>query len=228
MVENNNEARTENNGSSSMGFQEILAKDIMIENPVSIGIEEPFSKVVDILQEYGIRHLPVVDYNNRLKGIITQRDLYRLASPRKGEDGRLIYDKNVLDSFILKYVMTKDILSLGPEDTLEHVAELMIDKKCGCIPIVDEHQCLLGILTQIDIIKLLAKDFHLGPEGEIEEGEESATSADIVKIREKLADPMTTIEMLSLGKDVPRDFMEKAVADLNEAVKMLNAFSGGR
>lgn len=142
-------------------MKELPLKEIMTRSPITINIESDFSMVDEYFRSFHIRHLPVVDDNNVLKGIITQRDLYRLCSPRKAleddegvsEEG-LIYDKDWLDKFILKQVMTKDPLSLGPEDTFARAVELMIATKYGCIPIVDNERKIVGIVTQIDILKV--------------------------------------------------------------------------
>ena len=130
----------------------------MTKKPVAIWVKEPFSKVVELMKTYSIRHLPVVGDKNRLVGIITQRDLYRIASPRKTMDEDIIYDKVSLDRFILENVMTTEIAALHPDDTLGRLIDLMYRKKCGCIPVIDENNYLLGIITHMDILRALAKD----------------------------------------------------------------------
>jgi CBS domain-containing protein len=52
--------------------------------------------------------------------------------------------------------MTKDVLTLGPNDTLAKALNIMAITKYGCLPIVDENKKLLGIVTQIDILKAIA------------------------------------------------------------------------
>jgi acetoin utilization protein AcuB len=139
--------------------QKILLKDVMVKDPCAIDIDESFSKVWDLFKQYDIRHLPVIDSSGKLKGIVTQRDLYRIATPRKTMEGDLVYDKADLDKHILKYVMTKEVYTLSPEDTLGSAVRAMLLNKYGCIPIVDDKKCLVGIITQIDVFKAVLEYF---------------------------------------------------------------------
>ncbi|MDD3375079.1 MAG: CBS domain-containing protein [Candidatus Omnitrophica bacterium] len=143
-----------------MHLERILIKNIMVTNVITIGIDEPFSHVWDVLKPSKIRHLPVVDTQGKLKGIITLRDLYRIVSPRKEvEEEGLFYLKEDLEKFILSNVMTENVLTLSADQTLGQALDLMVKKKFGCIPIVDEEGVLIGILTQIDVLRAIAKYF---------------------------------------------------------------------
>src|SRR5436853_518517 len=90
-------------------------KDIMTSPVITIRINESLSLVPKKLKDNIIRHLPVVDENNKLLGLITQRDLYRLQSPHKlmGEDV-WVYDDDMLNSQILGRVMVSNPLTMNP------------------------------------------------------------------------------------------------------------------
>lgn len=141
----------------SRGVSGIPVSEVMATNPVAVDVEAPFSRVEELLRGHGIRHLPVVDVGNELCGIITQTDLYRTVSPMRNEDGELFYDKDVLDKYILKYIMKKDVFTLTAQHTLGEVVEIMLNKKYGCIPVVDGGRHLVGVVTQIDILKAIKK-----------------------------------------------------------------------
>ena len=83
----------------------------------------------------------------------------RQVLPRKTEEGD-VFDKEQLNHFILKYVMSKDPVVLGPEDTLGHVVDIMVRDKFGCVPIVSSDGILVGIVTQIDVLKCLARSLR--------------------------------------------------------------------
>ena len=134
-------------------------KEIMVTKVISVEAEEAFSHVEEKLRTNRIRHLPVVDKNKKLIGIITQRDLYRAASPRKTEEGDY-YDKTQLDSFILKHFMTPNPLTLGPESKIAEAIDVMATRKYGCIPIIASDKTLLGVVTQVDILKFISKWLH--------------------------------------------------------------------
>jgi CBS domain-containing protein len=137
----------------------VLLKTIMTKELYTININEPFSKTWDMFRTYGIRHLPVVDDKGILQGIVTQRDLFRIESPRRTQEGELMYDKESLDGHILKQVMIKEVFTLLPKDTLGAAIEAMLSEKYGCIPIVNEQKYLIGIITQADILKAVAEYF---------------------------------------------------------------------
>ena len=138
-------------------LKETKIKEIMTASPVSVKIDEHFSEVPRKFREYGIRHLPVVDENNKLVGLITQRDLYKIQPPRKLIDGTWHYDEEVLNSTILRHVMIKDPFFMNIEDSIGEALIKMVNKKYGCIPIVDKDNFLCGIITLIDILKVAAQ-----------------------------------------------------------------------
>lgn len=137
----------------------ILLKTIMTKEPHVININEPFSKTWDMFRAHDIRHLPVVDDDGILRGIITQRDLYRIEAPRMTQDGELMYEKESLDGHILERVMIREVFTLSPDDTVGAAIRTMAREKYGCIPIVDEHKYLVGIITPADILQAVAGYF---------------------------------------------------------------------
>lgn len=140
-------------------MKQIPLKEIMIQKVITVKIDEPFSHVEKKFRENKIRHLPVVDEQNKLVGMITQNDLYRVAKPRITEDGAF-YDEEFLDSIILKHVMSRDPVALKPFDTVQHAVDIMAEHKFGCIPIVTGEGLLAGIVSQIDILKFISKWFR--------------------------------------------------------------------
>ena len=109
------------------------------------------------MKEHHIRHLPVVEDGWKLVGLITQRDLFRIHSPQRDNEGRVFYDQASLDKYVLKHVMTKDPCTLKPTNTLADALMIMAEKKYGCIPVVDDKGILTGMITQIDILRKAAE-----------------------------------------------------------------------
>lgn len=131
-------------------------KDIMTPKVYSIRVDQSFSLVPRILDEYSVRHLPVVDINQKVVGMITQREMYKIRSPRKLIDGEWHYDDEMLNDIILQHVMIKDPFTLHPEDSLGRVLLKMVHTRIGGIPIVDEYNVLCGIITRRDMLRLIA------------------------------------------------------------------------
>ncbi len=138
-------------------LRSIKVKDVMTSPVITVHERDDFHVVQDKLATYDIRHLPVINDAGRVVGMISQRHLYKIHSPRHLENGEWYYDKDMLDSFILKNVMMKDLYLLKPENTLEEAMKDMVRFKIGCIPIVNDYGELVGIITRDTIIEFFLK-----------------------------------------------------------------------
>jgi CBS domain-containing protein len=112
--------------------------------------------VADDLMRLGrIRHLPVVDENGKLAGIVSQRDLFHSGLIRALGYGSHA-QRQALDMVVVKEAMRGDVVTTTPETPLADAANLMLDRKIGCL-VVLEHDQIVGILTESDFVKLAAK-----------------------------------------------------------------------
>lgn len=135
---------------------DVPVKDIMVIKVISVKIDEPFSHVEEKMRLNKIRHLPVVDGGNKLVGIITRHDLLRAMHPHETEEGP-VYDPDELDRLILKHFMTPNPSTLHVDDPISKAVKIMAEFKYGAIPIVQSDKALVGIVTQIDILRYMAK-----------------------------------------------------------------------
>ncbi len=129
--------------------------DVMASPVITVKETDPFAVVQEKIALYDIRHLPVVDSTGSIVGIISQRDLYQIHSPRRLEDGTWFYDDDELNEFVLMKVMVPKPFTLKPENTIYEAIQATILYKFGCIPIVDDHNHPCGILTRHTILKYL-------------------------------------------------------------------------
>ena len=136
-------------------MRDVKLKELMVSPVVSVQAEEDFKNVEAKFRTRGIRHLPVVDNMNHVVGLITQRDLYRIISPRHTEDG-YVYDPSMLTDFVLSRQMTASPHTLMADDPVSKALDVMIRNKYGCIPIVNTENKLVGIVTSRDILKWAA------------------------------------------------------------------------
>lgn len=137
-------------------LRDLPVQDIMKSPVIVLEVDDPFHLVNEKFQLKDIRHLPIVDANNILVGLITQTDLYRIISPRKTPDGYQ-YNTRTLDEFILQRVMTPNPSSVSPLTPLSVAVDIMARNKYGCLPVVDPQKKVVGIITETDIFKLVAK-----------------------------------------------------------------------
>ncbi len=152
-------------------FTNISIRDVMISPVVTISQEANLSKAVEKFIANRVTHLVVVDGLKRLTGIITQKYLYKTRSPRRiiGDameyhpdflvDGNSVFDKKILDGYILKQVMKKTPFSLKATDSVVDAILNMSSKNLGAIPIVDGRKKVVGLVTEQEIINFLAQVF---------------------------------------------------------------------
>ena len=138
-------------------LKKVQLSEIMTGKVISVKEDAPFHEVADKIRHNGIRHLPVVDSDGKAVGLITERDLFKIQSPRKLEDGTWYYDPEMLDSVILKDVMIKDPFTLKPDNTVAEAILVMVEKKFGCVLIKDNAGKLCGIMSYVDLLKLAAQ-----------------------------------------------------------------------
>lgn len=137
-----------------------LVRDLMVKPVVTLGRNDRLSLANDLLKQERIRHLPVLDDNNRLCGIVTQRDLFRGALLRALGYGSRIADK-MYASLPVKEAMTSEVLTTSPGTPVHEAARVMLENKIGCLPVVVEGK-LVGIITEADFVKIAARS---GAEG---------------------------------------------------------------
>ena len=100
------------------------------------------------------RHIPVLNSDGELCGILTQRDLFRGILLRSLGYGSRVEQK-LLDSLSIKDAMHDEVLTISPESTLSDAADLMLSNKVGCLPVVDGEQ-LVGMISEADFVKQFA------------------------------------------------------------------------
>ena len=139
-------------------LNQVLLRDIYYSPVVTLHEESPFHLVEENFTVHRIKHLPVVNTAKKLVGLITMADLLRIVPPRKNlATENFEYNRTDLDAFNLKEQMTTNPISLQPLQSLLDAMEMMVKEGHGCVPVVDEHNKILGIVTQTDIVNISTK-----------------------------------------------------------------------
>jgi CBS domain-containing protein len=130
-------------------------RNLMTREVATLKCNDQLSLAEDIMRLGRIRHLPVVDDEERLVGILSQRDLFRSALARTlgyGERG----GRKILDTLAVKEVMTTDVVTTSPDTPLTEAACVMLERKIGALPVV-ENSKLVGLITESDFVALVAR-----------------------------------------------------------------------
>lgn len=132
----------------------MLIEEWMTKAPRSVRPLDSVAHARALLEEHRINQLPVVT-DGHLVGIVTDRDLRDATTVVKAataEAGSVEAAETTPDRISVESVMTTNVLTLKPGDTLERAAELMRRERIGAVPIVEKGR-LCGILTRSDILK---------------------------------------------------------------------------
>jgi CBS domain-containing membrane protein len=129
-----------------------LVRDVMTKDLVTLGRNDTLRSADDVMRLGRIRHLPVVDEDGSLVGIVSQRDLFHGGLMRALGYGSFAQAK-ALDTMVVKEAMHTEVLTTTPETPLAEAAKLMLERKVGCLVVLDAGK-LAGILTESDFVKL--------------------------------------------------------------------------
>lgn len=134
----------------------MLVRNWMTTDVVSVGPDTSMLKIGKILREKNIRRLPVVDKDGVLIGIVSDRDV-RDASPSKATTLDMYEMNYLLAEIKAREIMTSHPCTIRATDSVDRAAMLMIDKKIGGLPVVDEKNHLVGIITEQDVFNALVE-----------------------------------------------------------------------
>jgi acetoin utilization protein AcuB len=132
----------------------MLVRDYMTRHPVMVEPEMSIVEAQGIMAEAKVRHLPVIESGKRLVGLVTRERMRipptELASLNVWEITRL------LSNLTIKDVMAKreQVVTVEPDAPLEKAAQIMVENKVGCLPVLEEG-VVVGIITETDLLALL-------------------------------------------------------------------------
>ena len=152
-------------------------KEIMNEEVRTVSPDTSLAELAKLFADTGIHGAPVVDAENRLVGIVTESDVlnatktkyvkYNLVYPSIHQFGMefkegVAYEELVKAFDEVKHVpvsqiMTRKVVTAGPDDLVEDITPMMVQKKINRIPVVDKGR-VVGIITREDILRGLFKD----------------------------------------------------------------------
>ena len=124
----------------------LTVSDLMTPSPITVAPTALVDEARSLLSERRIRHLPVVDAEDRVVGLITKRDLEGFSA-RGGEATKAV-----------TFIMVKDVDTATADDAIGGAARHMFQTKRGCLPIVDADKRIVGILTEADFLRWFVRN----------------------------------------------------------------------
>jgi len=147
----------------------MMVKEVMTEQVYTVTTEDSVERCSRMLLEHNISGLPVVDQSGNVVGIVTEGDLIRRASRIKAPGyleilGGGIYlgsPKKFVDQILRAMslsageMMTKKVIAVAPDETVEQAATLMVNHRISRLPVIDAAGKLKGIVSRRDIMQHL-------------------------------------------------------------------------
>jgi len=154
-------------------FKGVKVKDVMKTPVIKIFEDDDFSVAEQKFIENKIFYLPVVTHENKLAGFITHKYLYKTQSPRKIQqegmdyqpdiivDGDSFYDKETLNSYILRHIMNKNPLTMSPGESVVEALRIFTRRNIEAIPVIEKDRTVAGIITKREILSLIAEKLEV-------------------------------------------------------------------
>lgn len=114
----------------------MTVKELMTKNPITVPPEEDVNYAFYLLKKYDIRQLPVVSDEGMI-GIVTERDL------------RMLIEKPPIK---IRAAMSTNVFKVNEDTPAESAAKLIQERKINALPVVDDENQLVGIITVTDIL----------------------------------------------------------------------------
>jgi CBS domain-containing membrane protein len=133
-----------------MSVAELMTRDL-----VTLTEDETLAHAQRCMARGRIRHLPVVR-NGRLVGLITHRDLLAASFSIFAEIDTS-EQRRVFDTVRVVEAMHRDVVTVSPGLPVSKAARILLENKYGCLPVVDDEEQLIGILTEADFLRLTVR-----------------------------------------------------------------------
>ena len=126
-------------------------RDLMTSRVFTLTPNDDLASLYDLMDSRRVRHVPIVDGDGELVGLVTHEDLSRGALGRL-EEVPLSVERDVLRRRRIRDIMIAEPDTIEPDADLKDAAEILFDNKIGCLPVVEGLQ-LVGILTEADFVR---------------------------------------------------------------------------
>ncbi|NBX76476.1 MAG: CBS domain-containing protein [Proteobacteria bacterium] len=136
-------------------MEKITVADLMTEIVVFARENDTLDAAYDAMEENKIRHLPVVDSERSVVGVLSQRDMVAAALFSK-DSLPFSQLRDYLRNTTVAEVMSRGVEVTDPEESIREAGLKLLENKFGCLPVV-EGQTLIGILTESDFVRYLSE-----------------------------------------------------------------------
>jgi CBS domain-containing membrane protein len=131
----------------------ITVQELMSEALYTLSAHDTIHTARELMLEKRIRHVPIVDEEDNLVGLLTKHDVLAVSLSTLAEVENEVRDE-LEEGIPIGEVMITDLMVGYLTTSLREAARVMLEQKHGCLPILSADQKLAGILTEADFVKL--------------------------------------------------------------------------
>ncbi len=129
----------------------MLVRDRMTPDPVTITTDTSLKEALELVRSKSFRHLPVLDENGKLVGVVTEKSLV-YASPTPATTLSVFEVDYILSRTKIGQITQGQVIIVEPDLPIEEAARIMVDRHIGCLPVVEDDK-LVGIISDTDIFR---------------------------------------------------------------------------
>ena len=142
----------------------MLVRERMTSPAVSVTPETPFQDALKLMRDKKFRRLPVVDATGKVVGIVSERDMLH-ASPSPATSLSVWEVNYLLWKLKVSDIMTHNVVTINQDVPVEDAANIMVSRKIGGLPVVDDKGVITGVITETDIFKAFVEILGGGEHG---------------------------------------------------------------
>jgi len=142
----------------------MLVRERMTSPAVSVTPETPFQDALKLMRDKKFRRLPVVDATGKVVGIVSERDMLH-ASPSPATSLSVWEVNYLLWKLKVSDIMTHNVVTINHDVPVEDAANIMVSRKIGGLPVVDDKGVVVGVITETDIFKAFVEIMGGGEHG---------------------------------------------------------------
>ncbi len=126
-------------------------EDIMTTKVLTITPKHTVGEMSKIFKSMSLHHLLVVE-NNKLLGVVTDREVLKVISPFINTKHETARDKLTL-SYTAQQLMSKKLITIGPKASIREAGRLLLENKIYLLPVINEDETLIGVLSWKDVLQ---------------------------------------------------------------------------
>jgi CBS domain-containing protein len=139
-------------------------KDVMTTRVIWVKKDATFREMATALREHRVSGFPVVDDDGKVIGVVSEADMLakEALDDEPGVISGILHHRDQVKArgVTAGDLMTNAVVAVRPEDTVEHAAKLMYDRRVKRLPVTDENGRLVGIISRADVLSVFDRTDH--------------------------------------------------------------------